>query len=83
MDYTASPESLSRPAVAYYVSPISGGATPFLWPPLPASPQSSSHPDFLNLAVLGRVKFAFQKGEFKLDLNPVAFSKLRREGIVT
>lgn len=55
----------------------------FFWPPLPASPKSSGHPDFLNLAVLGKVKIAFQKGAFVLDLNPVAFSRLSRKEMVT
>lgn len=79
----ASSEPLSCPTIVHYVSPINGEAIHFLWPPLPASPKSYRHPDFLNLALLGKVKVAFQKGAFELDLNPEAFSRLSRKGMVT
>lgn len=60
---------------------MNGAAIHFLWPPLSASPKSSRHPDFLNLAVLGKVKIAFQKGAFELDLNSdVLQTKQERNG---
>lgn len=37
----------------------------------------------MNLAVLGKVKIAFQKGVFELGLNPVALSRPNRKGMVT
>lgn len=69
------------PLLAYWSLP-SGAVTQCLDPPSPVSSQNFSHPD-LNSAVLKRVKTVFQKGDFKLDLTPTAFSKLRREGIGT